>query len=174
MKKYISISNIFFVMVLSYLIYKKAPAALKSFKMQNQQDLILSDEVLTLKDIYNQSFSVVYPHVKIFWATWCQPCKIEMIRIQKMIDSGHIKAEQIIAISLDESKQDVLKTIKEKKYSFPIIWDDKQYFSNLYKIVGTPTILVVDYNKKIVWATEGISPSLEFRLKNYLNKQKDF
>ncbi len=125
------------------------------------QIVSLNNEVLTIPS--NQK------HVLIFWATWCGPCSVELGRIQNLIDKNQIKKESVLAISIGESPQIVRSYVENKKYTFPVAIDLDGAVASLYGVNGTPTILLVNENKEIHWMTVGISPSLELRLKSFLN-----
>lgn len=107
-------------------------------------------------------------HVLVFWATWCPPCKLELGRINKLVSSGRIRADQVLAVSVGESAEIVDRFAKEQKYHFDIAIDEEGLSRAFYNVEATPTILLIDDERKVEWATMGISPTLEFRIGNFL------
>jgi peroxiredoxin len=57
-----------------------------------------------------------------FWATWCQPCKIEMpwfVELQKQYGPQGL---QVIGIAMDDaSEQDIAKFAKDMGVNYPIL-----------------------------------------------------
>jgi thiol-disulfide isomerase/thioredoxin len=48
-----------------------------------------------------------------FWASWCQPCRAEMPKLISLYERYKNKGFVVIAISLDEHKENWLKAIRE-------------------------------------------------------------
>lgn len=86
-----------------------------------------------------------------------------------MVSSGRIRADQILAVSVGESAEIVDRFAKEQKYLFDIAIDEEGLSRAFYKVEATPTILLISDEKKVEWATMGISPTLELRIKSFLN-----
>jgi thiol-disulfide isomerase/thioredoxin len=88
-----------------------------------------------------------------FWATWCGPCMREMPNIVRAYEKYHPNGFEIIGISLDESKQDLLKVTKDKRmtwreYFDGLRWENK--VSEYYGVTATPTMYLVGPDGKIV------------------------
>lgn len=105
----------------------------------------------------------------VFWATWCGPCSIELGRINRLILSGDLKPDSVLAISSGEDKQTVQKSVEERKYLFPVATDEDGHLALTYKVSGTPTIYFINEKNSVEWASVGLSPSLEFRIKSFFN-----
>ena len=89
--------------------------------------------------------------VLIFWASWCPHCEEIMPVIKSLYGDG--SKFKVVAISIDESKETLLKYLKDADYNWINIaefkgWDGK--IIEEYGIVATPTIFVLDKNKKII------------------------
>ena len=151
------------ILLVAFLLLK-IPDILKMYQKQGEflteaQVVSLKNEVMTIP--LNQK------QVLIFWATWCGPCGVELSRIQNLIDKNQIKKESVLAVSIGESAQTVQAYVDQKKYTFPVAIDSNGLVAQLYEVNGTPTVFLVDENKKIHWITTGLSPSLELRLKSF-------
>jgi cytochrome c biogenesis protein CcmG, thiol:disulfide interchange protein DsbE len=110
--------------------------------------------------------------VIVFWATWCPPCKVELARLNRLVESNPAIAKRIIAISVGEPVDVVRKAVAERGYKFAVATDETGEVAEKYKISGTPTILMKDKLNAIVWSTSGLSPTLEFRVKSHLSPDK--
>lgn len=107
--------------------------------------------------------------VLVFWATWCGPCKVELARINKLIENGDIPGESVVAVSVKENAQLVADFVKQNNYLFKVALDESGQAAQLYHVTATPTIYFIDESGKTEWVTQGLSPSLEIRLKGFLN-----
>ena len=78
-----------------------------------------------------------------FWATWCAPCRLEMLAIQGKYDlySGEL---EILAINFDEPKEIVEAFEIELELSFDIVMDPAAKIQNLYQVRGYPTSIFID------------------------------
>lgn len=106
--------------------------------------------------------------VLVFWATWCPPCEIELKRINNLILKQEISPENVIAVSLHEDPSLVRRVVMERNYKFQVAVTSDPTIAGQYKVVGTPTIVFIDSGKTIRWVTTGLSPTLEFRIKQFL------
>ncbi len=167
MKKHLTLSNLFFVLVLSYLVNSQVPKVLKSLKLEGEVSKNLGELVDIKEKRVNTEGSIAY----VFWASWCPPCEVELKRIHKMIKNSIIHPQQIVAISIDNQLSDLQAVVKEREYNFPVVWDKDGALRKKYDVTVTPTIIVVDKKKEVVWATKGLSPLLEMKLKRYLLSQ---
>ena len=78
-----------------------------------------------------------------FWATWCEPCKVEMPLFEERYQMADSDLE-ILAVNFDESEQDVSKFVEEFGLSFPVLLDPGGEVQNLYRVRGYPTTFVVN------------------------------
>lgn len=106
--------------------------------------------------------------IVVFWATWCEPCRLELNRINKMMANGEIKSNQFLAINIQESKKVIEQFLEKNQWQFLIALDESGSVSEKYKVTGTPTIVFIDTQGKINWISTGLSPLLEYRIKSFL------
>ena len=78
-----------------------------------------------------------------FWATWCEPCKVEMPFFEELYSSSQ-KQLEILAVNFDEPSQQVQEFAEEYKLSFPILLDPGGNVQNLYRVRGYPTTFILD------------------------------
>ena len=89
--------------------------------------------------------------ILVFWASWCPHCEEIMPVINSFYDGG-INYE-VIAISIDESEDELLKSLRETNFSWINIAEFEGWNGAIieeYGIVATPSVFVLDENKKII------------------------
>ncbi|WP_102275658.1 peroxiredoxin family protein [Cytobacillus massiliigabonensis] len=77
-----------------------------------------------------------------FWATWCPPCKKEMPDMQKFYELTKNDVV-ILAVNIDP-EADVEGFAKKMNVHFPILLDEKDKVSSMYKILTIPTTFFID------------------------------
>ena len=107
-----------------------APAP--DFSLQN-----LANETIQLNELRGKIVVIN------FWATWCEPCKIEMPIFEDLYRRDHAELE-ILGVNFDESPQQVQDFVEEYNLSFPILLDPGGSVQNLYRVRGYPTTFVID------------------------------
>lgn len=88
-----------------------------------------------------------------FWATWCGPCMQEVPNVVKTYEKYHDKGFEIVGISLDESKGDLLSVTKEKGMTWPQYFDGegwKNAISQRFGITSIPQMWLVDRKGNLV------------------------
>ena len=86
-----------------------------------------------------------------FWATWCPPCQEELKRVQKeIIERFKGKDFVFLAISREESKEQVKRFREKNKYTFPMGLDPERKIYSKFATSTIPRNFIVDKNGKIV------------------------
>lgn len=89
--------------------------------------------------------------ILLFWASWCPHCD----EIMPIINSyyGDRSKLEVIAISIDDSKEDLMASLKESGYGWINVAELEGWEGPIveeYGIVATPSVFVLDENKKII------------------------
>lgn len=82
-----------------------------------------------------------------FWATWCGPCVAEIPNVKKAYDRLHEKGFEIVGISFDQDKDELLGFVKKKEMPWPQYFDGEGWgnkFGKEFGIRGIPTMWLVD------------------------------
>lgn len=153
--------------LLVYFVYAKLPGLYHNFSLQNNPAPVASLMSVSAEPIE-------FPEngkktILIFWATWCGPCKVEMSRLNKMMMQGLIRPGQLIAVNIGEDQETVAAFLRKENYQFKVAMDVSNLVADSYKVSGTPTVVFIDENAQVNWVTTGVSPTLEQRVKSFLN-----
>lgn len=105
----------------------KAP----DFELKN-----LAGETVSLSEFKGQKIMLN------FWATWCPPCKKEIPDMQKFYELAKDDVV-ILAVNID-TEADVAGFAKKMEAHFPILLDEKDKVSSMYKILTIPTTYFID------------------------------
>jgi len=89
----------------------------------------------------------------IFLASWCPYCKTNLPELVKHYNNQKERKIEILAVSLDEKKEEWVKLIKDYKLDWLNVSDLKGWSGKAmldYFIYATPTMFLVDNNRKII------------------------
>jgi peroxiredoxin len=114
------------------------------------QDLDGEDVTIKLSDFEGKIVMIN------FWATWCNPCILEMPSIQAISDNWSSADLAILAIAsnTNESLDTVKEFIEDKEYTFSAYYDSEGQAKSLYSISTWPTTFFID--------AEGIIRRIQF------------
>ncbi len=97
-----------------------------------------------------------------FWATWCGPCVGEMPNVKATYEKYHADGFEILGISLDESKDDLLKFLIKNQITWPQYFDGKHWNNDIsfrFGIGGIPAEWLID--KKGILRDTNVRGNLE-------------
>ena len=98
-----------------------------------------------------------------FWATWCAPCKKEMIFLEEFHKKYSDQGFRVLAISTDSPKSmsKVKSYIRAKKHTFLVGLDPNQEVSKKMNAMVMPTVILIDKDRKVLWYHQGFIPGDE-------------
>jgi peroxiredoxin len=88
-----------------------------------------------------------------FWASWCSPCRAENPNVVKAYNKYHGKGLEILAVSLDKTKEAWLAAIKKDGLTWTHVSDLRGWKNEvglLYGISGVPQNLLLDKTGRII------------------------
>jgi len=81
-----------------------------------------------------------------FWATWCPPCRKEVPSMVNLYHKLKDKGFEIVAVSVDRSRSDVVNFVKEYNMDFTVLHDVNSAISAKYGVFRYPETFIVDRN----------------------------
>ncbi len=79
-----------------------------------------------------------------FWATWCPPCREEMPSMELLYRELHEEGLEILAINLQEGKNQVQKFVTDYGLTFQILLDKTGRVGASYGARNIPTSFIID------------------------------
>jgi cytochrome c biogenesis protein CcmG, thiol:disulfide interchange protein DsbE len=92
-----------------------------------------------------------------FWATWCEPCLMEMptfVEWQNQYGSGNF---QVIGISMDDAAPEVIATVSRLKLNYPVLMGDEYLGAAYGGVLGLPVTFLIGRDGKIQARYQGAS-----------------
>jgi thiol-disulfide isomerase/thioredoxin len=88
-----------------------------------------------------------------YWATWCEPCKVDMAQIRELVAKYGPKKFAVVGIALDSDKPQLEKFLKSKPISWPQLHEAGGLDGRLAEELGVltlPTMILLDAEGKVV------------------------
>jgi len=87
-----------------------------------------------------------HPVVINFWASWCEPCRVEMPELVRRYQEQHQLGLEVLAINLtrDDRKSDIRRFVDRFGLPFPVLLDVRGKVGRRYALVGVPMTVFVD------------------------------
>jgi peroxiredoxin len=86
------------------------------------------------------------PAMIVFWTAWCPVCKEEAPHVNKIYEEFGPKGLNVVGINIGESDARVQEGIKEFGIKYAVAKDTSTAVARSYKVVGTPTVVILDSN----------------------------
>jgi peroxiredoxin len=94
-------------------------------------------DTLNLSDLRGQ------PVILNFWATWCEPCRVEMPELQAVYEAHQADGLRVVGINLGEAREDVLDWRDQLGLTFDLVLDPAGEITARYYLRGQPTTFVI-------------------------------
>ncbi|HEX3235379.1 MAG TPA: TlpA disulfide reductase family protein [Gemmatimonadales bacterium] len=123
----------------------------------NAVDLATGDSV-TLRQRYWGKVTLVN-----IWATWCEPCKIEMPAMEQVYRALAPRGFAVAAVSIDEGEPDEVRAFGQQLgLSFDLLQDRSTRIQQIYQTTGVPESFLLNRQgvivKRIIGAHDWNSP----------------
>lgn len=85
------------------------------------------------------------------WATWCEPCKVEMPAIERLFRTVTDTGFRVVSVSIDKADSSTV-TAFARTYglTFPILQNQSGDIQDIYQTTGIPESFVVDREGRIM------------------------
>jgi thiol-disulfide isomerase/thioredoxin len=88
-----------------------------------------------------------------YWATWCEPCKVDIAQIRELYAKFGAKKLAVVGIALDTDAQQLAKYLQAKPMPWPQLHEPGGLDGRLAEELGVltlPTMLLLDAEGKVV------------------------
>jgi len=97
------------------------------------------------------------------WATWCQPCRVEMPSLERLQRQFADTDFRVVAVSVDRESPEVVKRfVDELGLTFDVLHDQTMDVQRVYQTTGVPESFIIDREgviiKKAIGAAEWDGP----------------
>lgn len=90
-----------------------------------------------------------------FWATYCEPCKVEMPYMEKLYPEYKDKGVEIVAVNLDATQIVIDKFLDKYDLTFPIVHDTKSQVLDQYGVEPLPSTFFINPDGEVEEIVEG-------------------
>jgi thiol-disulfide isomerase/thioredoxin len=108
-----------------------------------------------------------------FWATWCEPCQVELAQVQKLWDRYRARGFELVAINVDppDAQSAVRDTARRYRYSFPILLDSSSEVVNRFNPkMELPFSILFDARGQVSATHQGFVPGDEVVIEDEIRK----
>lgn len=118
----------------------------------------------------NNSFSLSELKGKVvfldFWASWCPPCEKSFPFLNELHQQYNASGLEVIAVNVDENKQDALTFLKDHPVNFKIVYDGEGICPEHFQVMAMPSSYIIDKTGKIHFVNLGFQLSEKDALRN--------
>src|SRR5437762_4588870 len=89
-----------------------------------------------------------------FWATWCEPCMAEADHMVSLNEQYQSKGVRLLGISLDSNRSTMIKTAKEKGFTWPQYFDGKVWKNDIgveWGVGSIPATFIIGPEGDVLW-----------------------
>ena len=121
---------------------------------------------IALKDVDGHQFFLKdlrgKPVFVNFWATWCEPCRMEMPQIQALQEKFKDQGLVVVGINYSESAETAKKYFSQEKYTMRNLLDPTSETFNRYGAGGIPKVVLIDKDGIVRYFQQGYSSRQDF------------
>jgi len=94
-----------------------------------------------------------------FWASWCGPCR-KSLPLYENLYQGYKPAQfTVLAINLDENKEDAVRFLQQHPVSYPVLLDPKGVTATDWQVKVMPSSFLLDRSGAVVKEYAGFEES---------------
>src|ERR1019366_4925535 len=117
----------------------------------------------TLKDMHGQDVPLSRYKGKVllldFWATWCEPCKVEIPAFVDFQEKYGKDGLQLVGISIDDTPAELEPYVTKMKMNYPVlVGKDRNDVQDAFgPLVGIPVTVVISRDGKVCASHAGLT-----------------
>jgi thiol-disulfide isomerase/thioredoxin len=93
-----------------------------------------------------------------FWATWCGPCRKEMLHVKELYEKHSARGFTVVGVSLDKDQEALGAYLAENQIPWEnLAGDETQELAQTYGVRGIPTMMAVGKDGKILGVSHNVS-----------------
>ncbi|MDQ3001455.1 MAG: TlpA family protein disulfide reductase [Fibrobacterota bacterium] len=98
----------------------------------------------------------------VFWATWCQPCLMEMPALVKLHGKYRDRNFRVVSINVDDPEGQKVKSIsREYGINYPVLIGNEDVMKQFGGVTALPTSFLIDRDGRIREKLQGLHPEEE-------------
>lgn len=148
--------DVFILFCLVLLVVPVTAARAKQFQAPGFELFTLAGERVALEQFKDQS-----PVLLVFWATWCLGCIREVQNINDLVERYGSQGLVTIGVNIGEPAKRVERFQQKYGPVYPLALDQGNQVSKNYMIRGVPTLLVINKEGNITYASYGVNDKLK-------------
>ena len=127
-------------------------------------------QTVQMKSLEDSNITVGDYHGKVvlvnFWATWCEPCKVEIPWLIEMQNKYGGKGFTVLGIAMDEEGKPVVAPfVAKERYdvngqklamNYPIVVGNEKVAEKFGGLLGYPTSVLISRDGKVLKRTTGL------------------
>ena len=139
---------------------------------------LMTDEPIFLRDYTGKTLREAWKNkprhavVISFWATWCQPCKIEIPLLMKMAEEFKNEPVKIFLVNTREEagvpEDSVRSAYRTRGYNLTCLVDASGKAADNYMVRGLPMIIVIDKFGVVRKINRGFHENFHIEIANLL------
>jgi thiol-disulfide isomerase/thioredoxin len=102
----------------------------------------------------------------VFWATWCQPCLMEIPSLVRLHDQFKGRNFRVLAVNVDDPEGQKVRAIsREYGITYPVLVGNDEIMKQFGGITGLPTSFIIGKDGRIREKLQGLRPEQELEHK---------
>jgi peroxiredoxin len=114
---------------------------------------------LSLKDVGGRQHALADYRGSVvlvnFWATWCEPCRDEMVTMRKLQERLAGRPFVTLLVNYGESRIRVSEFVKRESIGFSVLLDPNQDASKAWRVRVLPSSFLIDANGRVRYSIIG-------------------
>lgn len=112
------------------------------------------------------------PAILAFWSTYCSGCKKETPHLNQLNEAFASRGVRVIGVNVDTTEARMNEGVSDFGINYEYAWDVDRVVAKGFKVVGTPTVIILDPTGKIVYSANKLPEDSADRIEALLAQEK--